>query len=381
VILGIDGSNLRSGGSLTHLTNLLAVAEPAAVGIDRVVVWAWKGLLDRMPEREWLEVRHEPEFERPLPVRVWWQRFQLPRRAAGSCDLLFAPGGTAPHAFGPMVTMSRTMLPFEYDELFRYAVSPTPLRLLLLRFGQIRTFRRADGLIFLTEYAQRVIEQQIGSHPHTAVIPHGLEDRFRIPPRPARPIQACSPSDPLRLLYVSIVDTYKHQWHVAEAVAALRSEGLPIAIDFVGPDHSSSRRRFRTTLARLDPNGEFLRYCGPVSHRELPEVLGAAELFVFASSCENMPNSLLEAMGAGLPVACAERGPMPEVLADTGEYFDPENPDSIAAALRRLVNDVDLRTRCAQAAHERAEQYSWRRCASETFDFLRSVWETTGRAG
>lgn len=379
--LGIDGSNLRSGGSLTHLANLLAAAVPAAAGIERVVVWAWGGLIERLPERPWLEVRHEPQLDGPLPARLWWQRHQLPRRAAEGCDLLFAPGGNAPHSFAPLVTMSRNMLPFEYGELFRYAVSPITLRLLLLRVGQARTFRRADGLIFLTEYARRVVEQRIGAHPHTAVIPHGVEDRFRIPPRPARALSACSPADPLRLLYVSIVDAYKHQWHVAEAVSALRAEGLPVAIDFVGPDYPPALRRLRATIARLDPRGEFLRHSGPVSHRELPGVLREAELFVFASSCENMPNALVEAMAAGLPVACADRGPMPEVLDGAGELFDPEDPVSIAAALRRLAVDVDQRTRCARAAHERAGHYSWARCARETLDFLRSVAETRGHAG
>ena len=56
----------------------------------------------------------------------------------------------------------------------------------------------------------------------------------------------------------------------------------------------------------------------------LPEHLREAELFVFASSCENLPNILIEGMAAGLPIACSRRPPMPEVLGDAGESFDPE---------------------------------------------------------
>ena len=40
------------------------------------------------------------------------------------CDLLFAPGGSAPHPFAPTVTMSQNMLPFELRELLRYGASP-----------------------------------------------------------------------------------------------------------------------------------------------------------------------------------------------------------------------------------------------------------------
>jgi glycosyltransferase involved in cell wall biosynthesis len=377
--LGIDASNLRSGGAVTHLINLLGAAKPEAHGIERVVLWGWRALLLRLPQREWLELRSEPALEGSLAARIGWQRRRLPRLASASCDLLFAPGGNAPHGFSPLVTISRNMLPFEYRELFRYGVSPMTARLLLLRFAQSRSFRKADGLIFLTAYAKREVERQIGAHARSAIVPHGVEERFRTAPRPARALADCTPADPLRLLYVSIVDTYKHQWHVADAVASLRREGLPLAIDFVGPEYPPAGRRLRAALARLDPRGEFLRAPGNASHAELPELYRRAELFVFASSCENMPNILLEAMAAGLPIACARRGPMPEVLGDAGAYFDPEAPDSIAAAVRGLAADAGLRARAARAAHARAQDFSWARCASETFAFLRAVHEALPR--
>ncbi len=378
--LGIDASNLRAGGGLTHLTNLLAAGEPRHARIDRVVVWAWEGLLERLPQREWLELRHEAALDAALPRRLWWQRHTLPRLARAACDLLFAPGGSAPHGFAPLVTMSRNMLPFEARELRRYGASAMTLRLLLLRTAQARSFRRCDGLIFLSAYARRAVEAELGRHPRASVIPHGMEQRFRIPPRPARRLEACSAADPLRLLYVSIVDAYKHQWQVAEAVAALRAEGLPLAIDFVGPAYPPALRRLRAAMARLDPAGAFLRHPGAVPHDALAQVYRDAELFVFASSCENMPNVLLEAMAAGLPIACSDRGPMPEVLGETGALFDPESASSIAAALRGLARDADRRGRLAQAAQQRALGYSWERCARDTFAFLRSVFDAHRRA-
>ncbi|MFO1274179.1 MAG: glycosyltransferase, partial [Rubrivivax sp.] len=73
---------------------------------------------------------------------------------------------------------------------------------------------------------------------------------------------------------------------------------------------------------------------------------------------------------AGLPIACSDRGPMPEVLADGGVAFDPENPTSIAAAVERLLTDAALRARCAERAHALAQQYSWARCGRETWQFL-----------
>ena len=50
----------------------------------------------------------------------------------------------------------------------------------------------------------------------------------------------------------------------------------------------------------------------------MPEYLSKSNIFIFASSCENMPITLIEGMASGLPIACSDRGPMPEVLQDGG---------------------------------------------------------------
>jgi glycosyltransferase involved in cell wall biosynthesis len=370
VIVGVDASNLGPGGSMTHLGNLFEVARPEAHGISRFVVWGGADTLARLPERPWLTKIAVAELDRGLARRLLWQRFSLPRLAREACDLLFVPGGNASAGFRPVVTMSRNMLPFEWPELRRYGLTPMALRLVLLRFGQSRTFARADGLIFLTEYARSAVGRIARLPARVTVIPHGVEDRFRIAPRAQRPLVACSAEQPLRALYVSIVDVYKHQWHVARAVKQLRDEGLPIAIDFVGPAYGPALQRLEATLRELDPEGRLLRYRGPVPFAKLHELLRDADLFVFASSCENMPNVLLEGMAAGLPVACSNRGPMPEVLGGAGTTFDPERPDEIARAMRELAVDADLRARLAAAASERARRFSWQRCADDTLRFI-----------
>jgi glycosyltransferase involved in cell wall biosynthesis len=373
MIVGIDASNLRGGGGVTHLLNVLAAAQPAAHGIERIVVWGGRPLLDTLPVFPWLEKRREAALEGALPRRVRWQIQDLPRRARASCDVLFAPGGSAPHSFSPLVTMSQNLLPFDPPELRRYGLSPIGLRLRLLRQVQARTFRRADGVIFLTQHAREIVTRVVGGCRQTAVVPHGLEDRFRLPPRPPRPLRALRAEAPLRLLYVSIVDVYKHQPVVAEAVARLRREGVPLCVDFVGPAYPPALRLLESALRRLDPRGEFLRYRGPVAYSELHELYHAAELFVFASSCENLPNILLEAMAAGLPIASSDRGPMPEVLGGTGELFDPERVDSVADALRRLARDPELRRVRSEAAFARARDFTWSRCAADTLAFVTSV--------
>jgi glycosyltransferase involved in cell wall biosynthesis len=371
MILGIDASNIRAGGGLTHLAELLRAADPLAHGFSKVVVWSGASTLARIESKSWLVKCHDAILDRGLAWRVYWQRFRLkPLLYEAGCHLLFVPGGTDASGFQPMVTMNQNLLPFEWRELLRYGWSPMTFKFALLRLTQSRTYRRAKGIIFLSEYAEHAVGSVLGSNTAiTAIIPHGVHQRFEAAPRVARPIESYTASKPLRLLYVSIVDVYKHQWHVATAVARLRAAGTPVALDLVGPP-GAGMRRLQRTLAQVDPRAEVIQYHGAVAHETLADLYRRADGAVFASSCETFGQILLEAMAAGLPIACSNRSAMPEVLGEAGLYFDPESPEQIATVLLRLVESAQLRSELAMAAYQRARRYSWTECARQTFEFI-----------
>ena len=381
MLLAIDASNIRVGGGVTHLVELLRVAEPARHGFDKIVIWACAATLARIEDRPWLEKRSDPALEAQLLKRIFWQRRKLDKliRAVGA-DLLLVPGGSIITDFRPVVTMSRNMLPFEWRELRRFGFSLMTLKLLLLRRNQSASFKQADGTIFLTRYAYDAVTKVTGPlKGKTSIIPHGVDARFRLSPRPQRLFSEFTPSDPLRVVYVSTVDVFKHQWSVVEAVRRLHDQGLPIRLDLYGSARPGILPRLTEAMNRFDARGKFVHYLGEVDYQKIHRCYAAADLCVFASSCENMPNILIESMAAGLPIACSDRGPMPEVLGDAGIYFDPEDPASIASAVRKLAAAPALRAEKAAAASAAALQFSWSRCASETLDFLAGVaGQTTG---
>jgi glycosyltransferase involved in cell wall biosynthesis len=379
--LGIDASNLRVGGGITHIVELLRASDPGRHGFVRVNVWGGAEVLDQIENRHWLTRIEQPSLNKGLAHRISWQYSTLFKllQAAG-CDLLFAPGGSHSGKFHPVVTMCRNMLPFEWRELRRYGVSAIACRLILLRWMQTRSFRQADGTIFLTEYARSKVIQALGSiQGETAIVPHGVSQRFAGQSRTQLPTAHYSPSKPFRLLYVSAIDMYKHQWHLAKAVARLRREGFPLLLDLVGPAYAPAMARLRSTLDQIDQGGESVRYLGAIPLNQIHACYREADAFIFASSCENMPNILLEAMASGLPIACSNRGPMPEVLGNAGLYFNPQDPEEIARVLRELISSPAVRTKLGEAAQARARPYSWDRCAQETYGFLARVLETSAR--
>ena len=119
-----------------------------------------------------------------------------------------------------------------------------------------------------------------------------------------------------------------------------------------------------------------MRYRGPVPYPELPEVYHGADLFLFASTCETFGMILLEAMASGIPVLCSDRTAMPEILQDNGDYFNPESVDGIAQALRSGIHNDERRNSLAAGANRRAREFTWKRCADQTFSFLAKVGKT-----
>src|SRR5439155_1157124 len=160
--IGIDASNIRGGGGWTHLAEILAAANPGEHGIMEVRVWGSKATLGRLPVCPWLIPEHDSLLDGPLAARLYWQQQRLSERARKTCDVLFVPGGLFLGNFRPFVAMSQNLLPFADSERKRYGASWTSVRLLILRQAQLSTFRRADGVIFLTDFARSVIQSESG---------------------------------------------------------------------------------------------------------------------------------------------------------------------------------------------------------------------------
>jgi glycosyltransferase involved in cell wall biosynthesis len=270
--------------------------------------------------------------------------------------------------------MSQNLLPFEWGEIRRFGISPFALKLIILGVSQRRAFALADGVIFLSQAAMDQVGRVIGEPPvrHT-IVPHGIEQRFRLAPRKQRAVTEYSPERPFRLLYVSHVWPYKHHQILAEAVARLRAEGLPVQLDLVGGAYAPSLQCLMATLERLDPRRSFIFYHGEEPHERIFERYHEADVFVFASSCETFGQIVTEAMSAGLPVVCSNRAAMPEILQDAGRYFDPENVAGLARVLREVIGSVAIREEMAWRAFQLAADYTWRDCANKTFGFIARV--------
>ncbi len=370
--IGIDASSTREGGGIRHLMEILNNVHPDKHKFEVIKVWGNQRTLGKLPNFPWLEKIHVPILEKSIFHRVFWWLFLFDGILRKECDILLSTGGTFVGRFKPFVAMSRNMLVFDLKERARYGWSMNRFRLIALNFAQSKTFLNATGIIFISKYAQRTISEKLNlSKKYTKVIHHGISKDFFAEPKIQKVFEK---GDLIKLLYVSTIDEYKHQWNVVEAIYNLRAKGFNLEIDFIGGNgFEPSMTKFKESIKKFDPEHTFIHYHGMVNHHEVVDYYKHADIFVYSSTCENMPNILIEAMSAGLPIASSNYHPMPEFIQDATEYFEPTSVESTQEVLELLINNADRRKEIADRAYALASEYSWGKCADETFSFLEEV--------
>lgn len=99
-------------------------------------------------------------------------------------------------------------------------------------------------------------------------------------------------------------------------------------------------------------------FMGYVDRSELPLVYAAADVFVFPSKTETQGLCTIEAMGSGLPVvAIGEMGTLDVMRGDHGGFMVKDDKKEFAEAVKRLLDDDELRARKAAEAVDWAKQY------------------------
>lgn len=368
--IGIDASRNRSGGAKIHLIGILKDIDFNNYNIDEVHVWSYKDLLDQLPNYPWLK-KHAPFRKKTSLIKeLYWQNRELPSilKKLNIGILLNTDAGSICY-FNPSITMSRDMLSYEKGEMERFGISIARLRLFILKYVQKKSLLNADGAIFLTKYASSVIQKFTGKIKNYRIIHHGISEDFRI----NKEILDEDTGHKLKCIYVSNVTFYKHQWNVVRAFSLLKKYNIELIL--AGSLGSGkAKKMLDKAIAEVDPKKEFICTTNQINHEKIPSLLNDSDIFIFASSCENMPNTLVEAMAAGMPIACSDRGPMPEILRDGGLYFDPENIDSIYEAISALVEDKNLRISLSKKSKNYSEEYSWKKCSKKTFNYLIEIY-------
>ena len=377
--LGIDATNIRIGGGITHLNRVLSewVRSPCL----EVVIFGSMQTLDRLPDGANIEKVSHGWHNKGLAFRTLWQVFYL-RKAleASDCNVLLVPGGSCFCGFSPKILMSQNMLPFEWLETKRYFPRPLFFKWIALRICQLWSFRNADGVIFLSEFAASHIGPKLkGRNVQRSVIPHGIDDSFFN-------VGACRQFDlksgmALRITYVSSIDIYKHQDFVFDSVIELkRLIERPIELNFVGDIRSTVMyEQLQRRLKSNDEDFSWVKFSVVDQYSKMADVYQHCDLGIFASTCENLPNILMEMMASAVPVVCVNKRPMVDLLRGYGALYEHGDSAGFVAKLCELAESEAKREEIGRSLFLAAKRYSWRVCAVDTFEFVAKLAPAVGK--
>lgn len=173
---------------------------------------------------------------------------------------------------------------------------------------------------------------------------------------------------------VASLYTYKGHDALLQALAKIRAD-LPAGwrILLVGRDIDGRCDYLRDMAERLGIAANVL-FLGERS--DVPRLLSASDVHVSASETEGMPNNVLEAMAAGVPVVATSVGGVPELVEDgrTGVLVPNSDPQRLAVSIRSLVTDAKWRMKMSKAAVSRVrEEFAIERHVAGVEEVYRSV--------
>ena len=302
-------------------------------------------------------------------LRAVWEIFRLPfYLKREKADVLFCPGGvvnTRTPANCRIVTMFRNMMPFDSEVMASLPMGWQRLRNRILRPVLLRSMTKADLVIFVSEFGKSVVST-LAPIKRSCVVRHGTSDAFRTAGKKISwPSEIDSNSR--YILYVSRFLPYKNHMTVIKAYSRLPEDVRRThKMVFVGRKEGREVEQVAAFIAanNLGDNAVML---DDVPHDSLPALYHHAEIIVFASTCENCPNILIEALGAGRPVLSSNVMPMPEIGGDAPGYFMPFAVDDLAQSIQRVLNDRSYANDLAMAAEKRSRCFDVKHSARETW--------------
>ncbi len=122
-----------------------------------------------------------------------------------------------------------------------------------------------------------------------------------------------------------------------------------------------------------DGYGQDIQFCGWVDQADLPAFYQMAALFLYPSNMEAFPIPITEALASGTPIVTSNVFGLQELAGDAAILVDPHDPDEIAAATLRLLENESLRADLRAKAAERSKRFDWDVCARETLAVLERV--------
>jgi len=173
------------------------------------------------------------------------------------------------------------------------------------------------------------------------------------------------------MLYAGAVYPPKNFTRLVRAYSRVGPErGIPLVI-------AGGQNRFLSAGELEEPRRlglqHWVHWAGWVPSETMPAFYRLADVLLLPSLFESCGLPVLEAMASGCAVVTANRYGTRELADGAAVLVNPESVEDIAAGICRVIEDAKLRERLHAAGRQRAERFTWERCARETLGVLEAI--------
>lgn len=312
----------------------------------------------------------------PVPYRLLipvWKRFSWPyfEMISPGCDVLYVND----FYFSP----TKNALVLATIHGLSYKVIPKRISSRLVQSfnqGLLYILKHADYLIAVSETTKKELIRYVGVNPERIyVVTHGVDKQFRQHANKKEVWDHLTSIYNLNrpyILYVGTIGMHKNIMGVLSAYEGLSSKishelvmaGPPDsawdwAHRFVGENNLSGRVHFLGTVNQTGDN--------------LLDLYNGADLFVFPSFYEGWTSPPLEAMACGTPVITSNCSSLPETVGNAAIQIDPNNSESLAYEMERVLSDRTLQTELIKTGLDHVSSHTWEKAAKKLIEVFADI--------
>lgn len=284
------------------------------------------------------------------------EQFELPTLLRKhSVDLLHAPHFVVPvKKTCPTIVTIHDVIHMVYPRDIRSPIGRVYASLMMKCAVKV-----ADKIVTISEYSRDDIIRFVSADPaKISIIPPILSDNIRQVRDPASLNSIRSRYGIARqyIPYVGIFRERKNHAGLLRAFAKLVQLGYDLDLVISGPVDQG--KAILSDLAQKLGIDDRLKFAGFVPDSDLPGLLSGAAIYACPSLYEGFGYTPLEAMACGVPVVCHRGTSLPEVCGEAAVYADATDPDQFADALRKVLDDSDLRARMVRLGFQNVQRFS-----------------------
>lgn len=324
-----------------------------------------RGGLEGLP-RNWYEVRATWPFPYGwTQLRLSWELMRRPP------NVMWYPGSTLPR-----ITPKHTVVTVHDVGFHRHPQLYKKRQVAIHEAAMREIAKRAERIITVSEFSGNDIADAYGIDPsRIAITPNGVDHALYRPIDDAAAIEERLRRYRIGRSFFLVIGRLEAKKNIVNIIRAFeqfkqqRGEGDPHALVFVGvPGYGYDEIAH---AIKTSPSAGAIHELGYVSQAEMPYLVNAASALIHASWYEGFGLPPVEAMACGCPVIASSAASLPEIISrDAGIFFPPDQPDVLAVAMGRVIDDAPLRDRLRAAGVKRAATFTWENTARATLPVL-----------